>query len=280
MNKKPIIAIGGIGGSGTRLLAELLQWAGVNIGRDLNISLDNLIFTVLFKNPNWRSKASSKKIADRFAILIKTLEGRRLNVRELFELHRCVQFHPFPHDIPPQFKKDIRHYLINRINLNHNIGWKEPNSYFYLREIFNFFDEVIYFHVVRNGLEMAFSKNTNQLTNWSSVFDIPLDHIKDTIENRQLKFWIASTNYILDLKKIYGHKIQIVTYDQLCDNPIGIYKRIVTNSDLPLKSMDELKETVKNWNKPTRNINFENLDSNNVIIAKEMYDKINNVGAD
>jgi hypothetical protein len=47
-----VSAVGGIGGSGTRLIAGLLREVGFDIGPDLNESLDNLTFTLLFK---WRA---------------------------------------------------------------------------------------------------------------------------------------------------------------------------------------------------------------------------------
>src|SRR6266478_1556686 len=43
------VAIGGVGGSGTRVGAALLQMLGYYIGDDLNEALDNLWFTLLFK---------------------------------------------------------------------------------------------------------------------------------------------------------------------------------------------------------------------------------------
>src|SRR5690348_1070657 len=45
----PFVAVGGLGGSGTRLIASLLAEFGVFIGHDLNKELDNLAFTLLFK---------------------------------------------------------------------------------------------------------------------------------------------------------------------------------------------------------------------------------------
>src|SRR5580704_16555406 len=44
-----VVAIGGVGGSGTRVGAALLQMLGYYIGDDLNEPLDNLWFTLLFK---------------------------------------------------------------------------------------------------------------------------------------------------------------------------------------------------------------------------------------
>ena len=44
------IAIGGVGGSGTRVIASILKEVGIYIGGDLNHANDNLWFTLLFKH--------------------------------------------------------------------------------------------------------------------------------------------------------------------------------------------------------------------------------------
>ena len=43
------VAVGGIGGSGTRLIAQLLSALDYDMGSDFNDSLDDLGFTALFK---------------------------------------------------------------------------------------------------------------------------------------------------------------------------------------------------------------------------------------
>ena len=43
------VAIGGVGGSGTRLIAQFLNSLGYYMGDNLNPSADNLWFTLLFK---------------------------------------------------------------------------------------------------------------------------------------------------------------------------------------------------------------------------------------
>jgi hypothetical protein len=45
----PDIIVGGVGGSGTRLVSLILQALGVRTGPDFNESLDDLFFTLLFK---------------------------------------------------------------------------------------------------------------------------------------------------------------------------------------------------------------------------------------
>ena len=56
-HKNDIIAIGGLGDSGTRIVAEVFIHAGLFLGNERNISYDNLVFTRLFKNPAWHIRS-------------------------------------------------------------------------------------------------------------------------------------------------------------------------------------------------------------------------------
>ncbi len=47
------VAIGGVGGSGTRLVADIVSQCGFYLGSSLNGNLDNLWFTFLLKRPYW-----------------------------------------------------------------------------------------------------------------------------------------------------------------------------------------------------------------------------------
>ena len=60
------IAVGGLGGSGTRVLAEILLNSGIYLGSELNIFHDNLLFTRFFKNPEWNKKSSLDEKKSRF----------------------------------------------------------------------------------------------------------------------------------------------------------------------------------------------------------------------
>ena len=55
---KPPVAIGGIGGSGTRLIAQCLKELGFYLGGDLNQANDNLWFVLLFNLENVLSRTS------------------------------------------------------------------------------------------------------------------------------------------------------------------------------------------------------------------------------
>ncbi|MCW3019543.1 MAG: hypothetical protein JWN10_1851, partial [Solirubrobacterales bacterium] len=57
----PPLVIAGIGGSGTRVAAQLLIELGFYLGEDLNPALDNLTSTFLFKRPRWYGRAAPRQ---------------------------------------------------------------------------------------------------------------------------------------------------------------------------------------------------------------------------
>ena len=69
-------------------------------------------------------------------------------------------------------------------------GWKEPNSHLMIRHLHRHFgDRLRYVHVIRNGLDMAQSRNQLQLIRWGSVFGVPVDR---PIRTRPRRWTIGS----------------------------------------------------------------------------------------
>lgn len=56
-----------------------------------------------------------------------------------------------------------------------------------------------YIHVLRHGLDMAFSNNIQQLKNWGLKFNIKLsgEETESQIAVKQLDYWIESTKDII-----------------------------------------------------------------------------------
>ncbi len=92
MNK--IIAIGALGGSGTRAVAQILIDVGVYLGDDLNVSNDNLLFTRLFKDPKWYKNASINDVRIRLEIFRKYMENEALKSNERRKLFRAAKENP------------------------------------------------------------------------------------------------------------------------------------------------------------------------------------------
>ena len=72
----PPIAVGGIGGSGTRLIADCLRELDLFIGGDLNPAYDNLWFTLLFKHQDVLA-ISDAEFDQRAAVFLTAMVGGR-----------------------------------------------------------------------------------------------------------------------------------------------------------------------------------------------------------
>ena len=231
-NRNPKVAIGGLGGSGTRIVAEILKRVGVFLGTDLNKENDNLLFTRLFKCPTWHQNASKKDIAFRFEIFQKAMLGLKLTSKELEETKLAFEENSTfitpkeyqPMQAPP---KDLSDW-----------GWKEPNSHIYLKSLATIFPDIKYIHVVRHGLDMAFSSNRQQLTNWgNSIFDLQLEDYPNK-SVAQLEYWIlANKKAIADGRKHLGERFYLCNYDLLCQQP--------KKEDLTIFSAEQLQEVTK-----------------------------------
>lgn len=213
-----IIAIGALGGSGTRAVAKIFIEAGVYMGALLNGPLDNLMFTRLFMNPNWYTKTGPEEINRRLTIFKKYMQHENLRMDELTELVRATSQSAY-------FTNDFQFYLhlfFNAVKTKEpRWGWKEPNTQFFVPEIFNFFPKIKYIHVIRHGLDMAFSNNTNQLKNWGFKFNIFLNgnETQNDIARKQLDFWIYSTQKALENKKKFGDRFYLLNHEEFYKKP-------------------------------------------------------------
>ncbi|MCX6279657.1 MAG: hypothetical protein NT004_16405, partial [Bacteroidetes bacterium] len=56
------VVVGGVGGSGTRVIAEILSLLNFYLGNDLNGPNDFLLYTLLFKRKKWfyKNKTNEK----------------------------------------------------------------------------------------------------------------------------------------------------------------------------------------------------------------------------
>ncbi len=220
--KENIFAIGAMGGSGTRVVAEIFMKLGIFMGDELNEANDNLFFTRLFKNPAWYNKATVSDFEKRFSIFRKFMSGERLNLSEIFEIRLAAETNP-------TFSTD-ESYSLNLMNLLHTSrnrkterwGWKEPNTQIYIDRIAFFFPELKYVHVIRNGLDMAYSGNRQQLMNWGYLFKlVPLDNSDENeITKLQLEYWIRSNTRSIKLcEELMPQRFYLLNYDELCSNP-------------------------------------------------------------
>lgn len=238
--RSPYVVVGGVGGSGTRLISSILATLGLNIGSDLNEAYDNLSFTLLYKHLKTLNM-DKKTFDDSYKILTHSILGTRdfltekdkNRLEELSEKGRPGH----PRAWLQERAKNILHinengpleniYLKELPQISHKPllgkwGWKEPNSHILMKRLNK---QTKFIMVVRNGLDMAFSSNQNQLRLWGPTL-LPKEMIQyDKYGNIiyspriSMKYWTLVHRKILQESKALGDNFLMVNFDDMCVNP-------------------------------------------------------------
>jgi hypothetical protein len=233
------IVVGGVGGSGTRVLAKILRSLDVFIGDDLNESLDNLAYTLLFKRKRWyyRRRNSNPELSRGLDILEKTMiSAGKLTLSDyLFLARAVVEMSAHGHNAERSgnglwpFARAVRMMRPQkRVKpVYHGWGWKEPNSHLLIEVMNTRFPAFQYIHCIRHGLDMAFSSNQQQLYNWGQLFGVlpPTDPAR--IPEASFRYWVESNRKAMALgEKIGGKRFLMLNFDDLCEDPRNGIQRI------------------------------------------------------
>lgn len=254
MALKPKVFIGALGGSGTRALAKLLIELNYFIGDDLNSPKDNLIFSRLFKNPKWYCKARENDIYERIRIFNNYMTNDIFNPVELIKYFRFTRDNN-------TFISDNSHYkfiakkYFNKKHVNKTWAFKEPNSLIYYDYFMNYFPEIKYIHVLRNGLDMAFSNNKNQLYNWGWLYNIEIskNETEESLAKKQLKYWVETTKDIKNKSEKFPHRTLFVNHSNLLKKPINEIDKILTFLDI--NEIENVKNRLYNIPKDNGSLN-------------------------
>jgi hypothetical protein len=226
------IVIGGIGGSGTRLVASIMQALRVFIGNDIIFTLDNITYTHLFKRPRWyyRNRNNPGQVETGIRILEKSMTNNKSYTpgEFLFLLKATIEMARYGHNIEKDgtgkwaFQR-MRKILFNRqeeLNAYNGWGWKEANSHLIVKDLFRFFPEIKYIHTVRHGLDLAYSTTQQQLYIWGPMFGVPVPENKDHEPQASFRYWVEVNRRALELQNELGSdKFLILNFDDLCENP-------------------------------------------------------------
>lgn len=228
----PPIMVGGVGGSGTRVVAEILLDLDIYLGSDFNgWPLDNLWFTFLLKRPSWYRKVCHDKAAPAqpLRILETVMRGDPIrSPNDLAFIFRAALEHSFALKNPPAANGVwplIRAWkmLVTRPKPPERCrawGWKEPNTHFYLEYLAEFFPQAKYVHTIRHGLDMAFSGNQQQLEHWGWLFGLGLPQSKEQLPAASLEFWVRANRRVREIGNALGpQRFLLLNFDQLCTDP-------------------------------------------------------------
>lgn len=211
------VAIGGVGGSGTRLVANLLQQAGFHLGDDLNDSSDTLWFTLLFKRQGILEVEDAE-----FDLLVRTLvsalrRGQPLDPASEARVHELAA-----HDRPQHPAAWLRERTASLLAatgqppVDGPWGWKEPNTHVVIERLWRRLPDLRYVHVVRNGLDMAYSSNQNQLRLWGNRV---LGADGAVTPARSLAYWCHVHRRMRGLLGANAARMYWLDYDALCLDP-------------------------------------------------------------
>jgi hypothetical protein len=220
MDEGEYVAIGGLGGSGTRVVAEILQRAGFYMGPAHNDALDCLLFTLLFQRAEWvQTFPSAADIQSTARIFIAAMKGGLES--------QIPAIGRLPTGVNEQQILAMRAAQPPRLETYTGIAWKEPNTHIFLPQLADEFPRLKYIHVIRNGLDMALSHNRNQLRNWGKFIGI-LPKEDEPTERTQLRFWIAANQRVVEFGRTQmKNRFLLLNYDALCEDFVPEASRLV-----------------------------------------------------
>ena len=232
------VAIGGVGGSGTRVFAEIFREFGFYLGDCLNKPLDNLWFTVLFKRPHWFSRNREKneeEIYRAIRLFYKAMTTGLASTADSGEIiyarNAGKEILAYPYDMGAN---DLQAENILKSKPPDPLryigwGWKEPNTHVFLKYLATFFPDFRYIHVLRHGLDMAYSANHQQFLNWASFNGSTAETNKKATPQHLLRYWIEANSQAIELgRTLMGEKFLVIRLEDLCRYPEASIKTMAS----------------------------------------------------
>jgi hypothetical protein len=188
--------VGATGGSGTRVVAKILRGAGLYTGEKLNPYEDAV--ELGFYSDRW--------------------------------INRYLGAGDLPEDMRAEMEVDLRAVLADHTDhLPADAvawGWKEPRSIYLLRFWNETMPSVRFLHFLRDGRDMAFSKNQNQLTKHGEA--VLGDELrKARTPTRSIAVWTRVNGEAADYgEQELGERYLRVRFEDLCAAPAETIARI------------------------------------------------------
>ena len=99
-------------------------------------------------------------------------------------------------------------------------GWKEPNSHVMIEHIAREFPTARYIHVIRHGLDMAYSSNRQQISNWGPLFGFETQTDDACPPSDVFRYWVAANSRAIEFgRKHLRDRFSVVDLDHLCQDP-------------------------------------------------------------
>jgi hypothetical protein len=260
------VVIGGVGGSGTRVFAQLLQDLGFDMGSDLNESLDDLGFTALFK------RSSLWPICDHINDLSHALQ-----------IYLTSRGTPTPKFTSEAEQKARTRQLIASISsdapwlesgsieqrlkglceispISSLWGWKEPNTHIFLPFLLQAMPNLTYIQIVRDGRDMAHSANKNQLALWGNLF-MPGQCVDKACPQDAFNYWCAAHQRVIKIAQVHPRRVCLITLESFVLEPEKTLDLLLDSlKHLPItRTVSDLQYRVEAPKSTSRHLNYEPL---------------------
>jgi sulfotransferase family protein len=184
----PPIVMGATGGSGTRVIARIARRAGLFIGTNLNPAED--------------------------ALEIAAYYDRWINPY-------LWQVHGWSPDVEAEMRAELTPLLERHRDGagGQTWGWKEPRSIFLVLFLARAFPGLRLLHMVRDGRDLAFSKNQNQPRKHADAF-LGTDSPKPDSPLRSIELWNGVNLQAADIaERRLGDRYLRIRFEDLCAEP-------------------------------------------------------------
>lgn len=182
----PPIVVGGVGGSGTRLVVQMLMEIRVFMGSVRNASEDAMPFVPVYDSHINTYLSGVVSYTGLTASLVQALDS---------------------------------HFGSGSSDSICNWGWKNPRSIYILPLLDELFTGMRFIHVVRDGVAMATSENQAQLQK-HGAWVIPENFQGLPQIERALLLWSIVNNVAANYGKKMGSRYILIRYEDICTDPV------------------------------------------------------------
>jgi hypothetical protein len=200
------VVVGAVGGSGTRLVRNILLSLGVEMMSGVNSAGDAYAWPPLER--------------------ILSSHGARYSSREALCSHAFAVFESFLQE------------HVDRAGRGGTVGWKNPGSFLWLPELSQYFPQLRYVHVIRHGLDMAYARNIRQFRTKHWYFgiqthDMGEDPRQVVGRDRVLDYWIESNRFAFRQFRTLPLQHHLLVYENLCERPQEEIRQLADFLGLP-----------------------------------------------
>ena len=256
------VVIGCNGGSGSRVLAEIVEQLGVYMGIQDNQTLDNVWFPSFFfdgityffdKNVPVESRIYEamelfeELMFSPFTSIDRVIKARTKWFGFMLKMQKHHSNYVFKSS---RFQKiyQLKSSQILSESMFSQWGWKEPISHFYIKYLNQYFPNMKYIHLIRNGLDMAYTNNLMHYWILAKFYEIPIPQDLALRPKAYFNMWVRTNlKTISECDKFLKNRFIVIKFEDLCINPVEQIRRVAAflSIDCPDDKTQELADLVK-----------------------------------